>query len=314
MQEFSQLESRGAWSGFNPCENIIPAAALQDPICRRVLQPGGVFAVNPFSEKFQLRTSELTIWAGQNGSGKSALMNQMALSLLQQGQKVCLFSFEMSPETTLLHMIRCCLGRDPTTDDVCRFFDWCEPLLWIYRAQGALEPGYAIDGVFYAADRLKCADCFVDNLMMLTSGGSSDSLMQSQKCVVQSLKEISTQTGARVHLVAHVRKPPATVSEYKPTRYDVAGNADISNLADNVVLINRNFAKERSRETGTFDDSEPDTVLSVDKQRETGALVTVPLWFHPSGQFCRTSARITQNFMEASKPDDTPEDFSDFPY
>ena len=56
--------------------------------------------VNPF---FDFRGGEVTIWAGQNGHGKSQVTDMVKLSLMGQGQKVGNASFEMMP---LTHSIR----------------------------------------------------------------------------------------------------------------------------------------------------------------------------------------------------------------
>lgn len=302
---------RGAWSEFTAQaqEDIIKAAVLQGDICSRLAFPvDNRTAKNPFSDRFDLRPGELTIWAGANGSGKSAIMNQLSISMLRQGHGVCIFSFEMSPVSTLTHLIRCAYGREITMDDVVKFFDWAEDLLWIYQPQGAARADYVMDAVFYAAHNLHCADVVVDNLMMLSSGGTTDSLLQSQKFVVQSLKEISTQTGSRIHLVAHTRKPAVGASQTKLSRYDIAGNSDITNLADNVVLVRRNFDKEREAiETPELRnsvewDSDPDTLLVVDKQRETGELVQVRLWYDKiSGRFCKDQSRKVEDLVPVLK-------------
>lgn len=262
---------------------------------------------DPQTEKPKLGVStllpELTIWAGPNGSGKSAIMNQLVLSMMRQGHAACIFSFEMSPISTLTHLIRCAYGRDITPDDVVRFFDWAEKLLWIYQPQGAANAEYAMDAVFYAAKMLGCRHIVVDNLMMLTTGNSSDSVMQSQKRVVQTMKEIAIATGAHIHLVAHLRKPANGQGQNaKPSRFDISGSSDISNLADNVALLRRNREKEQQIVDGGFRndqwDSEPDVLLTVDKQRATGDSSMTPLWYDkPSGQFCISSARYLQDYM-----------------
>lgn len=81
-----------------------------------------------------------------------------------------------------------------------------------------------------------------------------------------------------------------------PSRYDISGSADISNLADNVILINRNFDKEREAlRTGMKTeqwDEKCDSLLLVDKQRANGRLLRQKLWYERrSGQFCPTASR-----------------------
>jgi len=51
-------------------------------------------------DKFRLRMGEVTLWVGQNGSGKSQLTTQIAVHL-SITKKVGIASFEMHPRSTL---------------------------------------------------------------------------------------------------------------------------------------------------------------------------------------------------------------------
>ena len=50
---------------------------------------------------FAFRAGEVTIYAGNNGGGKSLLTGQVAMGLIKQGQKICVASFEMKPKRSL---------------------------------------------------------------------------------------------------------------------------------------------------------------------------------------------------------------------
>ena len=52
-------------------------------------------------DNFAFRQGEVSLWSGQNGHGKSLMTGEIALSLLGQGEKVCIASFEMKPEKTM---------------------------------------------------------------------------------------------------------------------------------------------------------------------------------------------------------------------
>lgn len=258
-------------------------------------------AGNPWVKSFTLRTGELTVWAGANSAGKSQLVLQLMLSMLREGKRVCVMSFEIAPPKTLLRMIRIAVGREPDPDDAVRFFNWCGKSLWIYRNQDTVSSEYMLDAAYYAATELQCSHIVVDNLMMVVDGANSDAVMSNQSQVAQELKAISAQTGAHIHLIAHLRKPTGQQAD-APNRYDIAGTGKISNLADNVALVIRNGSKEQSakgRGALTPDlDRQPDTVIRVDKQRETGVISNTPLWFEPvSGQFCRSRERRLVQFI-----------------
>ena len=57
------------------------------------------------NDSFEFRRGEVSVWAGQNGHGKTDVTTQVALSLVGQGEKVCIASFEMKPVTTIGRMV-----------------------------------------------------------------------------------------------------------------------------------------------------------------------------------------------------------------
>jgi len=83
-------------------------------------------------------------------------------------------------------------------------------------------------------------------------------------------------------------------------RYDIKGSGDISDKADNVVIVWRNEKKEKHTEADEFEDKRPnfDTLLVVDKQRHHGEGVGTFGFYHhaPSMQLCETSYRKPMAF------------------
>ena len=57
-------------------------------------------------DRFAFRDAEVTVYAGNNGSGKSLITGMIALNLISQGRKALIASFEMKPVTTLTRMVR----------------------------------------------------------------------------------------------------------------------------------------------------------------------------------------------------------------
>ena len=94
----------------------------------------------------------------------------------------------------------------------------------------------------------------IDNLMILEMSTSEEYKAQSE--AIKKLKAFAKKYNAIVHLVAHPRK---SMNE-EITKDDVAGTANITNLADYVTTIERNFKVDR----------EYDAKLSILKNRHTG--------------------------------------------
>jgi len=101
----------------DPQTKVKPASAWVEELKARLHNPQFERQVKLPWEKtnsvFSFRDGEVTLWAGQNGHGKSLVTSQVALSLMGQGEKICIASFEMKPQTTLQRMARMFTGTNP---------------------------------------------------------------------------------------------------------------------------------------------------------------------------------------------------------
>ena len=79
---------------------------LIDRLRNPVKQPRALMPWRKTHKLMQFRPGEVTVWGGANGSGKSLVTGQIALSLCTQGEKVCIASFEMKPLKSLERMGR----------------------------------------------------------------------------------------------------------------------------------------------------------------------------------------------------------------
>ena len=113
------------------------------------------------------------------------------------------------------------------------------------------------------ATRLGVKVFVIDNLMVIESNVKEELKAQSE--VVKKLKNFAKKYNCIVHLVAHPRK---SMNE-EITKDDVAGTANITNLADYVTTIERNFKEDR----------EYDAKLSILKNRHTGINTCTTLKF-----------------------------------
>ena len=106
--------------------------------------------VSPY---FDFRKGEVTIWAGQNGHGKSQVTDMVKLSLMGQNQKVGNASFEMKPVTSISSMVRMFAGTNPFSpeyqdggglDILDQLFDefgeWTTGRMWLYDQTGTAYP------------------------------------------------------------------------------------------------------------------------------------------------------------------------------
>ena len=101
--------------------NVKPVQAWVDELIHRLRNPDRSPKVHLPWEKardvFHFRPGEVTLWAGQNGHGKTGLVSQIMLSLIGQEQKICIASLEMKPLTTLALMARMYAGTNPYSEE-----------------------------------------------------------------------------------------------------------------------------------------------------------------------------------------------------
>ena len=233
--------------------------------------------------RFAFRTGELTIWGGINGHGKSMLTSQVALDLCLQNQRVCIASLEMKPEKTMLRMVRQAAGdARPDAEFIRSMHSWTDDRLWLYDHTGSVKPAKMLAVVRYAVETYGIQHFLIDNLMKCVPG---DDDYNGQKDFVNSLTAIAQDTGAHMHLIAHVKKGG---SEYeRPGKFDIKGSGSITDLADNLFIVWRNKRKEAvgseklklKRDEADLVMGEPDCYLSIEKQRNGDYEGVFGFWF-----------------------------------
>ena len=275
------------------------AADLKAKLRQRQAENPIVLPWTGVQKDFAFRPGEMTLWAGQNGSGKSLVTSQLALSLIGQGQKVTIASFEMKPVQTLQRMARQWIGMNPMAEDFQsekghqqidhlydQFSDWISEKLWLYDQMGAVQKDLVIGMCRYSAKELGVNHIFVDNLATCVMGEDD---MSGQKDFVADMLTIARDYGVHMHLIHHLRKP---LNEYAiPNKYDTKGSGAIVDLVDNMFMVWRNKEKEDDmKDVGHMSTKleDPDQLLLCRKQRnyegsENGE-PTIKLFFHKDGQ------------------------------
>lgn len=263
-------------------------------------------------EVFDFRSGEVTIWAGQNGHGKSLMTSQVALSLIGQDQKVCIASFEMKPVITIQRLGRMYCGCNPFSPEFQgdsgveaikslydEFSEWTEGRLWLYDQQGTADMSLVIGMVRYCAKELGIGHVFVDNLAKCVKNEDDYNL---QKMFVDEMTAIARDYAIHVHIVHHLKKPNKETNA--PDKHDVKGSGAITDQPDNLFLVWRNKEKEidvKTKGTRSNKLTEPDQFLICAKQRNYEGSVDdeprIGLWFNrDAGQFVSKDGDRAQFF------------------
>ena len=284
---------------------IAPSSEFTDDACLiadDLLSGDRLSFLGEKSESIEFRKGELTVVAGASGHGKSALMGQIALDLASQGRKVCILSLEMPPARTLYRMGRQQEGfavcgripqyRETAADTLEDFLKQIAPYIFLLDRVGSATPKQVFGAMVQAVTKFGCEHIIIDNLMRVCPE-YGDKANEAQKDFIQNLIALAKRFDVHVWLVHHVRKGQSETEEIN--KYSIRGAAAITDNADNVILLCRNLAKEKKLENEyrrDIDESEGDSVLIVDKQRNGDWQGRIQLWFDKQTyQLCPTCNR-----------------------
>jgi len=244
---------------------------------------------------FEFRKGEVTVWAGQNGHGKTGITTQVALSLVGQDEKVCIASFEMRPVTTINLMARQFAGTNPFSPEFQEdsglealdqlydeFGDWTKGRLWLYDQVGTARPDTVLGMVKYCAKELGITHIFIDSMMKVVKAEDD---YNGQKDFVDQLCAIAKDEDVHIHLVHHLKKPSKEGDT--PDKHDTKGSGSITDQVDNLFMVWRNKPKEddmKAKGSKSNKQTEPDWYLLCRKQRNYEGSEnnepTISLWRH----------------------------------
>ena len=219
----------------------------------------------------------LNIFTGRNGAGKSTILNQMCIGeAIRQGYKCFIFSGELVASNVKDWLISTLANEQDfktiesksgliykRVDNSSRSFitERIKDKIFLYG-----DEDYNINIILkkmeILAKRFGVKVFCIDNLMVIEEDLVDEYKMQTS--IVKKLKNFAKKYNCMVHLVAHPRKS----QNVDVSKDDVAGSANITNLADYVTSIERKF-----NEDGTDDI----TKLSILKNRHTGKNVSIEL-------------------------------------
>lgn len=273
-------------------DEIKPCESLQESVLNYLFGENKITGLElpwfGLENEFVFRPSELTIWNGINGHGKSFLLGLVQIALIKQGALSVIASFEMQPAETIIRMVSQVFGIEKkglTEKAILEFFQKANQRLWLYTETGDVEPKRVKAMARYVREVLKADHLVIDSLMKC---GIDEEDYSGQKRFVNSLQNIAKDTGLHIHLVTHAKKGKDE-SDYQG-KFGVSGSASITNLADNVFIVRRNKKKELEKDMKESDEKimqQHDVFLHCEKQRHGSWEGTIGLYWHPSGQYTR---------------------------
>lgn len=253
---------------------------ISDVLHMRGTREGVPLLWQSMANHVRIRRGKLTIWAGINHHGKTALLKQLSLQLTKAGEKVTIASLEESPEETMADMTAMAV---PDTD-VRESDDWidlvCANLsgkLWLYNQRLMMTPQRILALIAYSVQERGCNHFILDS-MMRTGIEQDDG--EGQRVFLNQLGYYADKLNVGIHLVNHIVKADETQI---PGRHSIRGGGAMMDQADQIFIAWRNVREDKT-------DMDPDGLLIVGKNRGRRPLNwigKIELHMHPSGQFIR---------------------------
>ncbi|MFI4957451.1 MAG: toprim domain-containing protein [Gammaproteobacteria bacterium] len=277
-------------STLDPSE-LKQASILVDKVIDEFYPPeGSLTGYNPPWEKalgkILFRPAELSIWTGINGHGKSQLIGQAMLSMMQQGARICVASLELKPQKLLMRLTRQAAGVDrPTNDYIRAIHQWYNDKLWIFDLVGTAKADRLLEVFLYARQKYGIDVFVIDSFLKLDIAEDD---YKTQKAFIEKLCDFKNEHDCQVHLIVHPRK--SADETLSPGKLDMKGTGAVSDLADNCFSVWRNKAKEAAKHKQANGNSLnqndqqalkiADCYWSCDKNRNGDHEGRFGLWFH----------------------------------
>lgn len=267
----------------------------QDPL-KAVHIPTGFTVID--KEIGGLALGDVTILSGYPGSGKTSLINCVALNAIQKGFKVAVWSGELQDFRFQSWIDQTAAGKQFvrkyqswwfTPQDVCKTInEWLTGKLFLYNN----EYGNKFSQIF--ADIKECIEqnntqlIVLDNLTALSLDSFTGERNDRQSAFVNDIKELAKKANIHILLVVHPRKE---IGNAFLRRESISGTADLANLVDNILIAHRVgkdfevrakpfFGVNRCEELLQFQE-----VLEIAKNRSLGKQdITLGLYFEPESR------------------------------
>lgn len=251
----------------------------------------------------------ISIWTGANASGKSTYLNLEMLESIQQGYGAGVYSGELredlfqywinlqaaGPEhfRSKMHSIKEEMVPYVKKDVRNKITNWYNKKLFYYDIQDTSKPEKILEAFENLYRRYGIKQFFIDNLMTIEYGGSKSEYYHRQSGFVTKCKNFASRLNVHVHIVAHPKKPK---KGERITKEDIAGLYEITNKADNVLVMHRidddnkkefpeSIQVKLKEAKAKADDNKPVNINAIDilKSRIYGwQKVTIPLGFEPN--------------------------------
>ncbi len=190
---------------------------------------------------------EISLWSGKNGSAKTTILNQLGLNACQDGFRVLVFSGELTHQRIKGWVHLQAAGRQftkPTEYENLfsvpqsignKIDKWLKDKMFIYNNKYGNEYNQLLLDIEEAVDKYKIDMVVLDNVMAIDFDDLSFDKNNAQKKAFLGIHKLAEDKDIHIHIVAHPRK---SISFLR--KADISGTADMTNIAENVLICHRN--------------------------------------------------------------------------
>ena len=256
---------------FRP-DGIIDAETLRDLVTTPQKPYDHEYPFEGLNEKLHgIRYGELTTFTAGSGSGKTSIMRQLAVDLLEKGEHVGILELEANNRRTALGLMSTAIGKnyhigehdqgELNTAFSNSIANWN---LFLFDGFGSFDPDIIYNRIEYLATGLECKVIILDHLSILLSGLDGDERRMIDTTMTR-LRSLVERTGIALFLVSHLRRASNDKHSHEEggrvTLSSLRGSHSIAQISDQVVAL------EVDQQSGT--ERKPTTVRVL-KNRYSG--------------------------------------------
>lgn len=253
-----------------------------------------------------LKTGYTSVLSGLRASGKSSLISEICLECVDDGNKVAVYSGELSPQNFMRWMNLQAAGKthaeatqfegyyNVSRQNQEKISEWMKDSFVLYNNEYGNNFIAVKEQIERQIEQNKIDLLILDNLMAFDIKSLSDNKFEAQTAFTWSLHELAQKYDTHVMFVAHPRKAMGFLR-----LDDISGTADIGNAVDNAFIIHRtnNDFIRLSKQMFGWKDDDPiysaDNVIEIAKDRDGGLQdYFIPLYYEIE------SKRLKNSFAE----------------
>ena len=254
-------------------DGIVAGADLWETLTREEVVHSASYPWSALQAKTKgIRSSEVVTLTAGSGVGKSAVVRELAYSLLEQGETIGMMMFEETVKRTALGLIGIDMNRSIHEGDITKLEDFegsyarvlGSGRCFLYDHFGSTGFDNVLDRARYMASALGCRFLFLDHLSILVSGMADGDERRLIDNAMTAIKTLAMETDMGIILVSHLRRPSNGQGHEEGASTSLSqlrGSHAIAQLSDIVIGLERDQQSTDQRDI---------TTLRVLKNRYTG--------------------------------------------